>query len=224
MPNAETYVWRGQRDAAWSLQSSLDRLLTSATDTAGTAIGGIQESQHLARFQLASRGRRGASSRHDISEEEWWALGQHHGLATPLLDWTGSPYVALYFAFEESDAPDSGTRAVWAIAELELRVNAGLARSPMLKFVRPRQDENPRLVSQAGLFTRTPSGLSVDKWVRDNYGREKSVPILMRITIPDDEQPRCLDSLNLMNVNRLSLFPDLSGASHHCNWQIANLP
>ena len=42
---------------------------------------------------------------------DWLALMQHYGAPTRLLDWTRSPYVALYFALEKADKES----AVWAI-------------------------------------------------------------------------------------------------------------
>ena len=216
------YVWRGQRDAGWSLESSLDRQLRAKPNKQRIA------QAHLTRFKLAIRGRRGPNPVRIEDENEWWALGQHHGLATPLLDWTQSPFAALYFAFENGERPKSGVRSVWALSPVTKK-NAEIVEShkakkpapaenpPILEFVRPHQDENARLVAQSGLFTKVPLGETIDAWTRRNYAGESRDARLIKIMIPELGRTECLRTLNTMNINHLSLFPDIVGASLHCN-------
>ncbi len=214
------YVWRGQRDASWKLESSLDRILKSKLPNLRPSLA----QKHLDSFKLAVRGRRGANPAPIVDENEWWALGQHHGLATPLLDWTESAFVALYFAFEKATKPITGKRVVWALTsgqqknqEIVKAHTAGTTgKPPILEFIRPHQNDNARLVSQAGLFTKAPIGLTVDGWIEHNYQGATTAP-LIKLTFPDVERAQCLRTLTKMNINHITLFPDLYGAGQHCN-------
>ena len=77
-------------------------------------------------------------------------------------------------------------------------------------------DDNPRLVSQAGLFTRTPLGITIEDWVLANY-EKFSDPVLIRIEVPNANRVEALLALDRMNINHSSLFPDLTGASRFVN-------
>jgi len=217
MLERKTYIWRGQRCDTWKLFSTLDRALASRTSRK-------LRDKHLEQFKFAVRGRRGANPPNDLSENDWWALGQHYGLATPLLDWTTSPFTAAYFAFAQKKAPQTSRRAIWAFSTFSSRKKSEELRlahletdhPPYVEFVRPMSDENSRLVNQGGLFTRSPDGLSLDDWVRHNFKGEKRA-ILLKITVPNSDRDDCLRSLNRMNINHLSLFPDLYGAATFCN-------
>jgi hypothetical protein len=223
------FVWRGQRSPSWMLSPSLDRVLArlSDQDNDDALDGGVEGlvQRHLDRFKFAVRGRRGLHPPELRLENEWWALGQHYGLATPLLDWSKSPFAAAYFAFEEDSAEPTDYRAVWGLDRraVELR-NHDLAngeslesgRPPLLEFYEPLSDENPRLVAQGGLFTRTPLRIPVEDWVSFNFA-ESTAPILIKLLIPCSDRGSCLRALNRMNINHLSLFPDLNGASRYVN-------
>lgn len=215
------YVWRGQRDASWKLESSLDRLLKTKMRRSRPRLA----NEHLSNFKLSVRGRRGNNPATLKAENEWWSLGQHNGLATPLLDWTDSAFVALYFAFEKKERPKSGKRVVWALGGIGPEVSKikrefkGDGRPPIIEFIRPDQDENSRLVSQGGLFTRAPLGITVDDWVSETYADENKISgtPLLKLNIPNEDRFDCLRTLNKMNINHISLFPDLYGSGQHCN-------
>lgn len=202
------YIWRGHGSSAWELDSTLERKLSSVpkTEWHGRTV------EHLENFKLASRGRRGDNPPLLKDDNEWWALGQHHGLATPLLDWSASPFVALYFAFSDPSPTPKGPRAVYALHKTSA-VNSGI------ELVNPLMDENKRLVNQSGLFTRSPDDKTISESLQDNYNEGEGLT-LIKIIIPNRDRANCLKTLSRMNISHATLFPDLYGAGLHCNSQL----
>jgi len=260
----QSFIWRGQRRADWSLSSSLDRLFDQLGLAASPSELEKRLAAHLDIFKHAARGRRGPNPASLPEEKDWWALGQHFGLATPLLDWTRSPFAAAYFAFEELASDPTDYRVVHGLSrnavkkkneEISIAWNAEKVRTlvreriteklvraatddeeksnirkvekegvhtlekeriPTIDFIDPMSDENQRLVSQGGLFTRAPIRWPIEQWVSEAFRGSESA-VLLRIEIPDSDRHECLRALDRMNINHLSLFPDLSGASRWTN-------
>jgi FRG domain len=242
------YAYRGQRCSDWQLLSKFDReilqsrkLLEKTDPYAGLdgrdralveqAIEGKNRGTlpermvllqgHLNAFKSAALGRRGASPK-SLSDDEWWALGQHFGMATPLLDWTRSAYVACFFAFEDPRPPGSDFRAVWAfshLGHLEVILNQPEnieKRSEdvsTIELIETPIDENGRLINQSGVFTRTPDGEDIATFIDENVDLQGAPPILYRIEVPNSQRDLFLRHLELMNIHSGTLFPDLSGAA-----------
>ena len=212
------YIWRGQARDGWKLEPSLDRVLR---DT-GKAGDDAAVRDHLERFELAVRGRRGASPTR-LTKDELWALGQHYGLPSPLLDWSASPFVAAFFAFEDSDPHGTSQRSIFGLdatavlrraGEVARHVRHGASRG--IRVIRPRNYHDQRLISQGGLFTRSPNGVDIETWVRTYFRDASRYWTLVRINLPSGMRTSALRALNRMNINHLSLFPDLSGAARYC--------
>jgi hypothetical protein len=108
-------VWgfRGQRDATWYLDTSLDRSVKwefSLRTSSGIISSGYDHLDREAEgrellFRFQQRAHQYIPvlpAPQDLSS--WFAVMQHHGVPTRFLDWTKSAYVAMYFAFEETPA------------------------------------------------------------------------------------------------------------------------
>ncbi len=238
-----TLIYRGQANANWKVESTLDRLERRFPTTPNKSGGNPEYSNiphvsrelQLKRFKELARGKFifEIPPQND-EEDEWWALAQHYGLATPMLDWTYSPFVALFFAFEEEryHYRKPKFKAVYALAHHLLSRSKEKKERP--RAFAPKGHTNYRLTNQGGLFLRMPQNTDLESWVQQNFENDtyKLPPdvgenlhpklTLQKFIIPNKDREDCLRFLDHMNINRASLFPDLDGAARYVNdlWEV----
>jgi hypothetical protein len=230
------WVFRGQRSAVWDLKPSLERIAIDRFKRPYDHQAYIEWrlfrhfGRHVHRFV------RRVPRRDDLME--WYALMQHHGAPTRLMDWTYSFHIALFFAIEQANPGD--TCAVWAIDQqwmfdtLKRSRNAAVQRAiridPRLKSpeaIRVLVEKEPsivvplvpyyineRLAVQQGVFLVS---MNLNRPFMDNLSAlatpKKLHERVLKIEIPVTEHNQwyILAWLNRLNVNRLSLFPGIDG-------------
>lgn len=202
-------IYRGHADADWLLESTLTRF---GKKLSGKFSPETLEGKQLENFRLRILGLRGQNPP-KLKDSELWSLGQHYGLSTPLLDWTDSPYIAVYFAFEQALICNSGKRSLFILNRSELSDKLQEMQHFDLEFIQPVNDENPRLIAQSGSFTKLPTLHSLEEWL----GKLGLEHYLTKVVIPDKCRNDVLNELRLMNIIGTTIYPDLTGAAITCN-------
>lgn len=171
---------------------------------------------HYENFKRSIRGRVSTFELQSLlnDEDELLALGQHYGLATPFLDWTTSPFIAAFFAFEDA-CNDCNNKVIYAL-DKNAMARIGSDEDDRVKIIRPQLGENKRLISQNGLFVSIPRGTNLEEWVKRRFAGSVE-HILIKISIPSGNRHEILRYLNKYNINHLSLYPDVIGSSKYCN-------
>ncbi len=202
------YVFRGHAEYNWKLESTLTRALNRLKNK--TDIGPIVDN-HLNTFKSNLRGRC-TFDLSEISENELYAIGQHFGLYTPLLDLTSSPYVGLFFALQGKSKTKK--RCLWAIEVSLIDEINNLDPDPLsnsVALINPLTNYNQRLLNQQGLFLKMPIQVTFEELVEKTEYIEDGTQ-LYQIIFPDKLTEDFLSRLNIMNINNLTLFPDLTGS------------
>lgn len=206
------YIFRGQKDKSWKLQPTFDRIVSIHSSDYAT-----RKSEHLVKFKYYSRGRLKLEHRSQLlNDNDWWAIGQHNGLTTPLLDWTDSPFIAAYFAFEEENKKIPTERIIYAIATDYIKEYS----ENKIELFYSHNDENPRLINQRGLFTIAKDKIDIETHIKKRFVDGKNKIALIKIIVPEkkvNDRVEFLKFLNRMNINHLTLFPDLTGTGNYCN-------
>jgi hypothetical protein len=143
----------------------------------------------------------------NIPHYEYLVHLRHHGFPSPLLDWSESPYIAAFFAFEEQGK--AGEVGVFAYVETPKGYKGGPVGIPEISVQGPHIHTHKRHFLQQAWYTVAcefregkhyfvPHETVFDQCYDQDY--------LLKITIPMSERANALRSLYEYNITRFSLF------------------
>lgn len=217
-------LWfRGQSNSNWKLQTSIHRI-AERYNLNKKKTEGFEQTMFREFTSKAHTYADLKNGQFEMGDEVvWWSIMQHYGCPTRLLDWTESPYVALYFAIDGNWDQDG----VVYVFHQAFHGDVNKRHNPIPKediFKYPDKNivlpilinfHSSRSIAQQGTFTFSPNILlDHETGIYMTYQLEPSDKVhCWKYTIPSNLKIEFLSRLRTLNVSANSLFPDLYGFS-----------
>ena len=161
----------------------------------------------------------------NIKLNDWdlLAIAQHYFLPTRLLDWSGNPLIALWFAVFNQPS-ESPSRVVWCYSFKQSEIvnceTGGPFSQTSTLVYQPKHISN-RIVTQNGWFTSHYYKASNNKYTALNVKKGAQTKLFqIRISIDENEDRKSiLTNLDTYGINSYSIFNDLEGLCQYLDWK-----
>lgn len=214
-------LFRGQADHSWNLKTTLERRTIIEHDVKtylDIAVRMVSELESYTDKQWnippwpalenEIKERSEAFSVH-LPAYDYLVYLRHHGYPSPLLDWTASPHIALYFAYLHAEKADV---AVYCYIERPNLIKGGVGGEPMITLKGPYVSTHRRHFAQKAWYTlATHWDYSKETHIFCPHERvfdkgDISQDALIKIVLPQKDRLQVLRHLDNYNINHFTLF------------------
>ncbi len=217
--NGSTPLFRGQSNASWKLETTLERFTKQTLQTFSThdyykiirrvkpAIVSITEKEWgLRRFKESLEDKLFPTT----IGYDFMVYLRHHGFPSPLLDWTRSPYIAAFFAFHPLQVQENRKIAIYSYVEFTKEGKLYCEQTPTVHGLGPYVETHKRHYAQQCEYTVCVKAVANG---REYCSHEEAfsdptseLGPLKKYTLPASERRIALKQLHRMNVTAFSLF------------------
>lgn len=215
--NHKTIIFRGHKEEGYKLESTLERHIKGIFPDLNKELFRQISNEYLEDCKKELKGK--ISEQYILNSiNDVWALGQHYGLKTPLLDWTRSFIIALFFAFEEQ-VSDSDYRVVYAL-DYFFPIEG-------MDIIEPEFPIGSRIIAQKGVFTNMFSSEleNINSYFSNgDYIEEgKNLRPLKKYKIRSSLRDDIMNFLSSLNIDCYTIYPDIQGAIKNSHIQLDNI-